>query len=118
MEGCPDTDLNVLYMILAALIGTFLFFVYETVRFIVRSSKTKKILSKQSKMKDDEVRDLQVELYGEGVLLKDSLSNTNHSSTSKSRKNVSNSSHAAASKQPVKAASVKPAVVEASEDFA
>ena len=118
MEGCPDDDLNVLYMILAALIGTFLFFVYETVRFIVRSSKTKKILSKQSKMKDDEFRDLQVELYGEGVLLKDSLSNTNHSNTSKSRKNVSNSSHAAASKQPVKPVPVKSAVVEASEDFA
>lgn len=82
MEGCPDPDLNVVYMILSALIGTFMFGVYETVRFIIRSSQTKKKISKKNKLKDDEFRDLQVELYGEGVLLKDSLSNTNHSTTS------------------------------------
>jgi hypothetical protein len=39
-------------------------------------------------MKDEEFRDLQVELYGEGVLLKDSLSNANHSNTFNSRKQV------------------------------
>jgi hypothetical protein len=89
MEGCPDPDLNVVYMTLAALIGTFLFFIYETIRFILRASKTKKTISKQNKLKDDEFRDLQVELYGEGVLLKDSLSNTNHSNTSKHRKGTS-----------------------------
>ena len=69
-------------MILASLIGTFLFFTYEVVRFIVRSSKTKAILSNQSKLKDDEFRGLQVELYKEVVLLNDTSCNTNHSNTS------------------------------------
>jgi hypothetical protein len=29
MEGCPDEVLTVLYMVLSALIGTFMFVVYE-----------------------------------------------------------------------------------------
>jgi hypothetical protein len=86
MEGCPDEDLNVLYMVLSALIGTFLFAVYEITLFIVKASHTKKQIHEKNQLKDDEFRDLQVELYGEGVLLKDSLSNTNHSTTSNSRK--------------------------------
>jgi hypothetical protein len=89
MEGCPNDDLNVVYMVLAALIGTFMFFVYELISLILKASKTKKIISKKNKMKDDEFRDLQVELYGEGVLLKDSLSNSNHSRSSHHK----NSSH-------------------------
>jgi hypothetical protein len=93
MEGCPDEDLNVLYMVLSALIGTFLFAVYEITFFIVKASRTKKNIHKKNQLKDEEFRDLQVELYGEGVLLKDSLSNTNHSTTSNSRKQAKAAPH-------------------------
>ena len=89
MEGCPDEDLNVVYMVLAAFIGTFMFFVYELIRFVIRSSQSKKTITKKNKMKDEEFYDLQVELYGEGVLLKDSMSNSNHSRSSHHK----NSSH-------------------------
>jgi ABC-type lipoprotein export system ATPase subunit len=93
MEGCPDEDLNVVYMILAAMVGTFIFTVCQIIMYIMRSSKAKKAMSKQNKMKDDEFRDLQVKLYGEGVLLKDSLSNTDHSHTSKGAKSDKSSNH-------------------------
>jgi hypothetical protein len=88
MEGRPDEDLNVLYMVLSALIGTFLFAVYEITLFIVKASQTKKQIHEKNQLKDEEFRDLQVELYGEGVLFKDSLSNTNHSNTFNTRKQV------------------------------
>jgi hypothetical protein len=88
MEGCPDEDLTVLYMVLSALIGTVMFVVYEITSFIVKASQTKKQIHEKNQLKDEEFRDLQVELYGEGVLLKDSLSNTNHSNTFNSRTQV------------------------------
>jgi hypothetical protein len=42
MEGCPDEDLTVLYMVFRALIGTFMFVVYEITLFIEKASQTKK----------------------------------------------------------------------------
>lgn len=95
MEGCPDDDLNILYMILAAMIGTIMFASYGIIMYIMRSSKAKMAISKQNKMRDDEFRDLQVELYGESVLLKDSLSNTNHSNTSRGGKSDKSSNYTA-----------------------
>jgi hypothetical protein len=87
MEGCPDSDVNVLYMTLSAMLGLVLFLVYESIKTLLKSAHKKKTMSKKNKLKDAEFRDLQVELYGEDVLLKDSLSGTNHSRASKSSTN-------------------------------
>jgi hypothetical protein len=79
MEGCPADDVNMLYLILSAMIGLVLFLIYQTSKTLTKASKKKDAISKQSLLKDEEFRDLQVELYGEGVLLKDSLAGTSHS---------------------------------------
>jgi hypothetical protein len=82
MEGCPSSDLNTLYLVLSALLGLVMFLIYQTTKAFVRASSKKKAATKKNGMKDDEFRDLQVELYGEEVLLKDSLARTHHSSRS------------------------------------
>ena len=81
MEGCPDNDLNTLYLILSGLIFTVFFVAYKVFHLASTSMKKKKVFTQKSKLKDDEFRDLQVELYGESVLLKNSLSGTNHSTS-------------------------------------
>ena len=81
MEGCPDNDLNTLYLILSGLIFTVFFVTYKVFHLASTSMKKKKVFTQKSKLKDDEFRDLQVELYGESVLLKNSLSGTNHSTS-------------------------------------
>jgi hypothetical protein len=78
MENCPDDDVNVLYMVLSAMLGRVLFLLYQTSKTLTRASMKKKATSKNNLLKDAEFRDLQVELYGEGVLLKDSLNGTTH----------------------------------------
>jgi hypothetical protein len=78
MENCPASDVNVLYMVLSAMVGLVMFLIYQTSTTLIRMSKKKKAISKKNLLKDAEFRDLQVELYGEGVLLKDSLNGTNH----------------------------------------
>jgi hypothetical protein len=83
MEGCPDSDVNVLYMVLSAMLGTVMFLTYQVVKVLFESSHKKKTMTKKNKLKDAEFRDLQVELYGADVLLKDGLSGTNHSSSSR-----------------------------------
>jgi hypothetical protein len=79
MEGCPDSDTNTLYMVLSGFVFTVLFLIFKITKSLLKSLKMKKAISEKNKLKDDEFRDLQVELYGERVLLKDSLSATNHS---------------------------------------
>jgi hypothetical protein len=79
MENCPASDVNVLYMVLSAMLGLVMFLIYQTSKTLIRASRKKKATSKKNLLKDAEFRDLQVELYGEGVLLKDSLNGTNHS---------------------------------------
>jgi hypothetical protein len=79
MEGCPDSDMNTLYMVLSGFFFTVMFLTFKITKSLLKSIKMKKAISEKNKLKDDEFRDLQVELYGERVLLKDSLSATNHS---------------------------------------
>jgi hypothetical protein len=81
MEGCPKSDLSVLYMVLSGFIFTVMFAGCTTFQYLFKSMKKKKAVRKKNKMKDDEFRELQVELYGENVLLRDGLSSTNHSAT-------------------------------------
>jgi hypothetical protein len=69
----------VLYMVLSAMVGLAMFLIYQMSTTLIRSSRKKEAISKRNLLKDAEFRDLQVELYGEGVLLKDSLAGTNHS---------------------------------------
>lgn len=83
MENCPASDVNVLYMVLSAMFFVVMVFIYQTFKTLIRTSRKKDAISKKNLLKDEEFRDLQVELYGEGVLLKDSLAGTNHSARSK-----------------------------------
>lgn len=91
MEGCPDSDLSVLYMVLSGFIFAVIFAVYKITQHLFKSMMKKKAFHKKNKLKDAEFRDLQVELYGENILLRDSLSSTNHSATTP--KSVGTSSH-------------------------
>jgi uncharacterized protein with PQ loop repeat len=88
MDGCPDSDVNVLYMTLSAFIGLFLFLIYQILKASLTASRTKKSISKKNKLKDAEFRDLQIELYGEDRL-KDSLSGTNHSASQRDESRTS-----------------------------
>jgi hypothetical protein len=81
LDGCPAEDVNVVYMTLSALLGLFMFTVYQIVKAMIAATHTKKSTSKKNRLKDAEFRDLQIELYGE-ERVKDSLSGTNHSSAS------------------------------------
>jgi hypothetical protein len=81
MENCPASDVNVLYLVLSAMVGLVMFLIYQTSTTLIRASMKKKAISKKNLLKDAEFRDLQVELYGEGVLLKDSLAGTKHSTS-------------------------------------
>jgi hypothetical protein len=83
MENCPTDDLLVPYAVLSALIGLILFLFYQAILVAVKSLKTKKKSNKHNRLKDDEFVDLQIELYGEQVLQKDSLSGTSHSQRSR-----------------------------------
>jgi hypothetical protein len=77
MEGCPADDVLMLYMFLASMIGLVMFLVYQTVKTTYRSFHKQKAVKKRNALKDDEFRDLQLELYGEEI-----LGRTQHSSRS------------------------------------
>lgn len=79
MEGCPDSDMNTLYLVLSSFIFAGMFGTYKMLQLTLKSITKKQHTTQKNKLKDEEFRDLQVELYGESVLLKDSLSGTNHS---------------------------------------
>ncbi|GAX26670.1 hypothetical protein FisN_2Hh392 [Fistulifera solaris] len=86
MENCPSTDeKNLLYMILSALIGVVLFLAVMGISSLMRSKKNKKMSSKKNALKDDEFRDLQIELYGEKAM---DIQSTNHSTSSKKTEGV------------------------------
>lgn len=76
MDNCPADDVLVPYMILSSLIGLAGFFVYQGVVNVHRSLTRKQETAKKNSLKDDEFVDLQIELYGEEVLTKDSLANS------------------------------------------
>jgi hypothetical protein len=65
MEGCPSDDVAILYMFLSGLIGIVLFLVYLSVKSFFSTIKTKKAVIKRNSLKDQEFRDLQIELFGE-----------------------------------------------------
>jgi hypothetical protein len=72
MEGCPSDDVVMLYMLLSAMIGFVVFLLYQSVKKIQRSLKKSE---KRDLLKDNEIRDLQVELYGVRVVDQTDCSN-------------------------------------------
>lgn len=86
MEGCPNDDVNVLYMVLSGLIGLVFFILYEIFKCLVQLTRDNKALRKKDMLKDEEFTNLQLSLYGSGVLLKDSLAGSTHSARSKEKK--------------------------------
>jgi len=87
MEGCPADDLLVPYMVLSALIGLVIFLIYKAVVALRRSMTQKQETKKKNSLKDDEFVDLQIELYGEEVLGKDSLAGSIRSTRSRQTEN-------------------------------
>eukprot|EP00934_Nitzschia_sp_Nitz4_P006797 Nitzschia sp. Nitz4//scaffold210_size37948//23099//24669//NITZ4_007691-RA/size37948-snap-gene-0.54-mRNA-1//1//CDS//3329541933//6787//frame0 len=82
MEGCPeDENENLIYMCLSAVVGTAMFLFYQFVAMLTRQMTKEEETKKKNAMKDDEFIDLQLELYGEEVLTKDSLAGTTRSQT-------------------------------------
>jgi ABC-type lipoprotein export system ATPase subunit len=85
MEGCPDENLNILYLILSALLGVFLFLIVDIGIRIKKRGQKKKSDMKLSSMLDSEFQELMVELYGEkGLRRFQHMSSTHHSRTSPS----------------------------------
>jgi len=83
MEGCPPSDLNMLYLILAALLGLFIFLFVKTINMFRSNTKKLETALKRRDMVDDEFVELQVELYGAKALkrLKHQMTSV-HGSTS------------------------------------
>lgn len=65
MEGCPDEDLNILYMIISAFIGVFIFVFVKAVNAFTASKKQAGKMEELADMLDDEFEELQVEMFGE-----------------------------------------------------
>ena len=68
MEGCPSSNVNLLYLILSALLGSFLFVCVRVALKISVSMKKKEEKTKRANMVDAEFKELQVELYGKKAL--------------------------------------------------
>ena len=66
MEGCPPSNLNLLYLILSALIGLFIFLVVIAV-LKIKKGQQKAVMekSRRASMMDAEFQQLQKELYGD-----------------------------------------------------
>lgn len=82
MEGCPKSELNMLYMTLSAVLTLVLFLIFAVLREIKRASRSKQVATKQNKLRDAEFKDLQIELYGEDYMNRhhDMVTNSEHSS--------------------------------------
>jgi len=87
MEGCPADDLLVPYTVLSALLGLVMFLIYKAAVALRRSMTQKQEKKKKNLLKDDEFVDLQIELYGEEVLGKDSLAGSIRSNRSRQTDN-------------------------------
>jgi hypothetical protein len=83
MEGCPNDDVIVLYMVLSGLIGLVSFVLYEVFKCLVHSIRENKASREKDMLKDKEFSNLQLSLYGSGVLLNDFSAGSNHSARSK-----------------------------------
>jgi len=65
MEGCPDEDLNILYLVLSGFIGVVVFVFIKLLNRASAASKSLEQAGKLADMLDDEFEQLQVELFGE-----------------------------------------------------
>jgi len=65
MEGCPSDDIIVLYMILSAFTGVFIFFSIKFAVQLRKNSRRQKKKNQQGRLKDDEFEDIQLEIYGD-----------------------------------------------------
>ena len=79
MEGCPDSDLNTLYLVLSGFIFTVMFVAYKVFQLASKSIAKKKNVSHKNSLKDSEFRDLQLNFYGENE--KKNLSGKSHSTS-------------------------------------
>jgi len=80
MENCPSSDgKNKLYLVLSSLVGVVLFLCVMGVSKLRSGKKSKKDNLKKETLRDDEFRELQIELYGDRIL---ELENTRHSKSS------------------------------------
>jgi hypothetical protein len=68
MEGCPPGNLNLLYMILSALLGLFLFLCVMAIVRVKKGFKRMQADNKRAEMVDEAFVELQTELYGERSL--------------------------------------------------
>jgi hypothetical protein len=81
MEGCPADNVIMLYMVLSSFFFVTLFLAYKAMKYFIKLGKVKETVDYRNKMKDDEFRDLQVELFGEYVISKDSSHRGTHSAS-------------------------------------
>jgi ABC-type lipoprotein export system ATPase subunit len=85
MEGCPAENVNMLYMILSALLGVFVFLIVQVVIKLRKRSNKKKSDVKKASMQDVEFQELQVEMYGEKALRRfHHMNSSHHSRTNRS----------------------------------
>lgn len=83
MEGCPDEDLNILYMILSSLVGLFVFLFVQVVLAVRHKGVEHERARLKESMMDADFADLQMTLYGEKALRRlNHLNSTTHSKLS------------------------------------
>jgi hypothetical protein len=84
MEGCPPSNVNILYLILSALVPLVVFLIIMGFAKLRKSKAHGKEEKKRAKLQDAEFRELQLELYGSRALrrFKGNMSMSMHSSRS------------------------------------
>jgi hypothetical protein len=72
MEDCPSEDVIVTYTVLSALVGSFLFLAFVAVRAAINAATAQRTTNQYNELlhKDEQLRDLQLELYGEQAMQK------------------------------------------------
>jgi len=90
MDGCPE-DNNLLYLILSALIGVFLFLVVQLVLAFQNKSKSLEIQRLKESLEDEAFHQLQITMYGEKALKR-----LNHMASSVHSKKSNHSNHGGA----------------------
>jgi hypothetical protein len=94
MEGCPAEDLNILYMILASLVGVVLFLIAQVFKSMKSKGKAQKKMNLRESMMDEEFMALQTSLYGEKALKR--FNHMNSSTHSRGSKNGDKATEASA----------------------
>ena len=65
MEGCPDEDLNIVYLIISGFIGVIVFVFVKAVNAFKASKMQAGKMEELADMLDGEFEELQVEMFGE-----------------------------------------------------